>query len=148
MRRSWIIYNSLLFNASQLEDDIQVVPGFLPTVRSYIENRIVGTPWVMVAFSKLGFIGKFLYYIGCMHILCVHYMDISGYGTGSHNAKGFTNLGMATASSSRLLVCIFGLFGLSCVLVGSTGLRSCGSTGLQVRGGASLPCRQAVSTGA
>ncbi|CAE7790228.1 MGAT4C [Symbiodinium sp. CCMP2592] len=42
----------------QLEDDVQVVPSFLPTVRRYMREKAAGNEWVMIAFSKLGFIGK------------------------------------------------------------------------------------------
>ncbi|CAJ1352996.1 unnamed protein product, partial [Effrenium voratum] len=42
----------------QLEDDVQVTPNFLPTVQKYMKEHISGEQWVMVAFSKLGFIGK------------------------------------------------------------------------------------------
>eukprot|EP00435_Cladocopium_sp_Y103_P003117 s4949_g1.t1 len=42
----------------QLEDDVQVTPNFLPTVRKFMNEKVTGDAWVMVAFSKLGFIGK------------------------------------------------------------------------------------------
>lgn len=36
----------------------EVVPRFLPTVRSYVDRVLVGQRWVMSSFSNLGFIGK------------------------------------------------------------------------------------------
>ncbi|CAL1143591.1 unnamed protein product [Cladocopium goreaui] len=42
----------------QLEDDVQVTPSFLPTVRRFMNEKVTGDAWVMAAFSKLGFIGK------------------------------------------------------------------------------------------
>ena len=42
----------------QLEDDIQPVPHFILTVRSYIQRSLLGKHWVMASFSSLGFIGK------------------------------------------------------------------------------------------
>eukprot|EP00913_Durusdinium_trenchii_P005731 g5346.t1 len=42
----------------QLEDDVQVTPNFLPTVRRFMHEKLTGDAWVMAAFSKLGFIGK------------------------------------------------------------------------------------------
>ena len=42
----------------QLEDDVQVTPNFLPTVRRFMKEKLTGDAWVMAAFSKLGFIGK------------------------------------------------------------------------------------------
>ncbi|CAJ1408459.1 unnamed protein product [Effrenium voratum] len=42
----------------QLEDDIQPVPHFILSVRSYITRSLLGQHWVMASFSSLGFIGK------------------------------------------------------------------------------------------
>lgn len=42
----------------QLEDDIQPVPHFMLSVRSFIRRSLLGKPWVMASFSPLGFIGK------------------------------------------------------------------------------------------
>lgn len=42
----------------QLEDDIQVVPHFLPSIRSFVDRSLAGEPWLMTSFSTLGFIGK------------------------------------------------------------------------------------------
>ncbi|CAK9086177.1 unnamed protein product [Durusdinium trenchii] len=42
----------------QMEDDIQPVPHFILTVRSYIQRSLLGKHWVMASFSSLGFIGK------------------------------------------------------------------------------------------
>ena len=40
----------------QMEDDVQVVSGFLHKVDQFLQT--LSDPWKMVAFSKLGFIGK------------------------------------------------------------------------------------------
>lgn len=42
----------------QLEDDVQPVPHFILSVRSYIRSSLLGKHWVMASFSSLGFIGK------------------------------------------------------------------------------------------
>lgn len=42
----------------QLEDDVQPVPHFILSVRSYIRRSLLGKHWVMASFSSLGFIGK------------------------------------------------------------------------------------------
>ena len=70
-KRTWwrtkqnLDYTFLMWYASnmsdyymQLEDDVHPVPHFAAFVRSALERTLMGKPWVMAAFSNLGFIGK------------------------------------------------------------------------------------------